>query len=345
MIASPGAPGDSNVFGDDGAAPAGDGGDVLIGGGMRDFIQGNGGVDVLLGGEGDDSLFPGPGNAERADGGPGDDSVVYEADEGNGELLEGGAGVDTLFFRGPSAMLTPGPAALGVDLGAGSFISQTGGGTASGSGTNFEFMGGQDYAFTVAGTDGHNRLSTGESDDMIDPRAGPDRVMAGSGADRVLARDGFTDRIECGPGNDSVVVDQFDEPIDCEAVDLAEVLPAGVERDAPVCSVTGVPRRMTRRRFLRGLRPMAGCNEAVTLDAQLTVAVRRRRGRLVTVRAGQLVLAERALPFAAEARRVVLRVPRRLRRALGRRFTANLTVVARDQFGNRSAIRRTARVR
>ena len=86
------------------------------------------------------------------------------------------------------------------------------------------------------------------------------------------------------------------------------------------------------------------CNEPTSLEARLTVPVRRRGGRLVTVKAGQLVLAEQASPLAGGERRLRLAVPRRLRPALGRRFAATLTVVARDQFGNRGAVTRVVRV-
>jgi hypothetical protein len=345
VIAPPGAPGDSNMDGDDGGVDAaGDGGDVLTGGGMRDFIGGDGGVDVLFGGEGDDSLAPGRGNAERADAGPGDDTISFRAGDGTDELLEGGEGFDRMALSGDSSALNPIASAFALDLAAAT-LRQTAGAEGSASVPGFESLSGGSAMLTVAGTDGHNNLSTGSLDDLVDPRGGPDRVRTGAGADRVMARDGFTDRVECGPDSDSVVADQFDELIACESVDVAVVQPAGVERDAPICTVTGVPRRIARRRFLRGLGPTAGCNEPVELEASLTVGVRRRGGQLVTVRAGQLVLAERALPLAADSRRITLRVPRRLRRVLGRRFAATLTVVALDQFGNRTAIRRVVRVR
>ena len=65
----------------------------------------------------------------------------------------------------------------------------------------------------------------------------------------------------------------------------------------------------------------------------------------MTVRAGQLVLAEQARPLAAGEQRLTLRIPRRLRAALGRRFAATVTVEARDQFGNRGTVTRVVRVR
>ena len=139
-------------------------------------------------------------------------------------------------------LLSPGSGTFGasvlVDL-PDSRVTQTSGGTASASAGAFESFQGSGSVFTVTGTDGHNALTTGAADDLVDPRAGPDRVSTGSGADRVLARDGFGDRMECGPDADTVEADQFDELFDCENVDVAQVLPAGVELDAPVCTVTG----------------------------------------------------------------------------------------------------------
>lgn len=46
--------------------------------------------------------------------------------------------------------------------------------------------------------------------DFIDPRAGRDRVLAGSGDDLVKAQDQFVDRLACGPGFDVVTADLRD---------------------------------------------------------------------------------------------------------------------------------------
>jgi RTX calcium-binding nonapeptide repeat (4 copies) len=337
----------SDIRGDDANRdPTGDGNDTLVGLAGGDSLDGGGGTDALFGGEGADGLRPGPGDGDRADGGPGDDGVILSAGEGTGEQLDGGEGVDTLSsFTG--ATLSSGSGAFqafSVDLAAGS-LSQTAGGTAVASATSFESFAGDGSVFTLTGTDGPNELITGAADDLVNPRAGPDLVRTRRGADRVLARDGFGDRIDCGPDQDAAVLDQFDETFDCEDLDVAQVLPAGVELDAPACTLTGVRRTLRRKRFLRGLRPAVECNEAVTMEARLTVPVRRRRGRLVTVRAGQLVLAEQTRPLATGAQRMTLRVPRRLRTVLGPRFTATLSVVARDQFGNPGRITRAVRIR
>jgi hypothetical protein len=90
------------------------------------------------------------------------------------------------------------------------------------------------------------------------------------GADRVFVRDGFGDRVRCGRGADTVEADQFDELYDCENVARVAVLPPGVDRAAPVCAVRRVAARLSRKRFLRGLRLSVTCNEPTTLEARLT---------------------------------------------------------------------------
>jgi hypothetical protein len=197
----------------------------------------------------------------------------------------------------------------------------------------------------ASGTDGPNLLRTFDGDDVLDPRGSPDRVDAGGGADQLRLRDGFADLGLCGGGVDTVEADQFDELFDCENVQRQSVRPAGVDADAPACSIAGVRSRVRRRAFLRGLSPTLSCSEQATVLVRLTVPVRRRRGRLVTARAGDLVLAERTLQAGTAGTRTRLAVPRRLRAVLGRRFRATLTATARDEFGNTGLVTRTVRVR
>jgi RTX calcium-binding nonapeptide repeat (4 copies) len=331
----------SNLHGDDSAHnPAGDGNDTLTGGDRFDFLDGDGGVDTLRGGAGPDTLTPGPGAGERAEGGPGDDRFNIRPGEGDGEVLDGGPGADTLNVRGfdvAPAFTT----VLGVDLAAGTFAAAT-----PSTLTSLEHVSIRNGVAALTGSDAANLLTTAAADDVVDPRAGADFVDVGAGADRLVSRDGFFDRISCGTGADTVEADQLDVLIDCESASRAFVPPAGVDATDPVCSVERVPSRLRRKRFLRrGISAQVGCDEAVGLEARLTVAVRPRRKRLVAARAGDLVLAETALPVAAGTRRLALRVPRRLRGVLGRRFVARLAVVATDQFGNSTTIARRLRVR
>jgi hypothetical protein len=343
--ALPGAPAEStNLDGDDAAGnPAGDGDDLVTGGDFGDFIDGGGGRDTIVGGAANDTIRPDAGEGDSVDAGPGDDSVRWSLGGSTGQTFTGGPGLDTLQVRGIE-LAPPFATAVSMNLASGE-LRQTAGGDASATAAEFEDASGSGASITLLGTDGPNQLLTSDGDDSVTGGSGPDLLYVFDGADSIFVRDGFGDRVDCGLGTDTVEADQFDELYDCENVTRVDVLPAAVDRAAPVCTVRGLPRRLTRKRFLRRLRPSVGCDEAAAVEARLTVPVGHRRGRLVTTRAGDLVLAERQLPLAAGRRTVSMRVPRALRRALGRRFRARLTVVARDRFGNASRSSRTVRVR
>jgi N-acetylglucosamine-6-sulfatase len=69
---------------------------------------------------------------------------------------------------------------------------------------------GRGGADVLVGRAGSDRLVGG---------SGPDRLYGGPGADRLPARDGYRDRVICGPGNDRAAVDVHDRVAsDCEIV-------------------------------------------------------------------------------------------------------------------------------
>jgi Ca2+-binding RTX toxin-like protein len=140
----------------------------------------------LLGGDGDDTLVAGIGSTELS-GGDGDDTL----EGGTGEdILLGDAGADTIRGRG------------GDDEARG------------GSGRDTVRGGpGDDRLYGDAGAD---RLDGGTGADRLFPQAGADRVTAGPGADRVSAADGTRDRIACGSGTDTAVLDRRDRASSCE---------------------------------------------------------------------------------------------------------------------------------
>ena len=93
----------------------GDGGDnILDGGEGNDFIDGRAGNDTLLGGPGDDTLFGGPGNDrlnggdgnDRESGEDGDDTFVQEFLKNGDDRLSGGAGADTADYSARRASVT-----------------------------------------------------------------------------------------------------------------------------------------------------------------------------------------------------------------------------------------------
>jgi Ca2+-binding RTX toxin-like protein len=70
----------------------------------------------------------------------------------------------------------------------------------------------------LLGNEGNDRLSGGRGNDRL--KAGPGRngLLGGSGDDRLNTMNGRLDRINCGPGRDSVRADRFDRLRRCERV-------------------------------------------------------------------------------------------------------------------------------
>lgn len=112
------------------------------------------------------------------------------------------------------------------------------------------------------------------------------------------------------------------------------------DQTSPTVRVRGVPRRLSRRRFLNGISARISSGEAVRLQVALLA-----RARAVRIaRVGDVVLAERSRGLSAAARRVRLK-PRRRLVGRARRFTVRLRVIATDAAGNRRTVVRRIRVR
>ena len=154
----------------------------------NDTITGGAGANALSGGAGNDHLN-GAGGSDALSGGSGDDAL----DGGSGgDTLDGGAGVDTADY---SARTNP--------------VTATFDGVANdgeaGEGDNV-----LDNVEVVEGGSGGDNLT------------GSDRshtFHGNGGDDTIVARDGATDTITCGAGNDTVTADAFDDvAADCEVV-------------------------------------------------------------------------------------------------------------------------------
>lgn len=88
---------------------------------------------------------------------------------------------------------------------------------------------GTDAADRMRGTSGGDVFKLGRGDDVVHGERGGDRIylgggrdkaFAGVGADRIVARDRFRDRIDCGSGLDVAVVDRRDRVgSSCEQVE------------------------------------------------------------------------------------------------------------------------------
>lgn len=99
----------------------------------------------------------------------------------------------------------------------------------------------------LRGGGGRDRLSGGPGDDRLSGDAGADVLDGGPGRDRIGARDGARDRIACGPGRDTAILDAIDRARGCEIVrrpvvaPVTQQAPAGQAPSAPVPGPTGPP--------------------------------------------------------------------------------------------------------
>lgn len=270
-------PDGEDVPGDATGIVGGSGDDVLIGSNDFDYLGGGPGDDTLTGLDGTDTLFGGDGNDDLAagdgidfgDGEAGDDRV----DGGNGDelSLSGGPGTDTVLGGEGNDAFRSDPGSDDVSGGPGydRYFAQSNDYAGdeprdvslrlddvandgqAGEGDNVRSdiedlsapvvssgtgLAGQ---VTVRGDADFNRIGTNNDDDDIDAGAGGDQVNAFAGDDVVSARDGFGDRIDCGPGTDTATVDQLDEVVGCETVNRADVpTPAPAQQAATTPAAT-----------------------------------------------------------------------------------------------------------
>ena len=361
-------------------AEGGSGGDLIRGGPGNDIIKGFAGDDTLDGGPGDDRLEGIAGasgsSTEGTDtyiGGGGVDSVTYETRGDPLTISQDGVANDGAPGEGDNVD----PSILTV-YGGGSDDTITGSpgrNIVSGLGGNDRLhgLGGDDQLEgglgndELTGADGQDVLGGGDGDDVIDGGPGVDRFwgdeltacisgLCASGQDRILARDGAAEAINCGPGTDSAVVDAIDEvfssvgPSDrCETVDRAGAAPApGVPAPGPGTGTPGtqvlrvtVQRVSLDRRGRFVLRLSAPAAGIVTATASTRVT---RRGRRRTISLG------RASTIARRAGVVTLRLSpsRRSRAALRglRRIRVSARVTFRPATGEAATVsRRTVTVR
>ncbi len=206
--ANDGAPGEHDMLAGIEVIGGTEGDDSLVGGAGRNSFDGRDGDDRIAGRGGDDTLDGGAGR-DRVTGGTGEDAPVG----GSGaDLVVGGPGNDFAYGYGGDDTLL---------LGAG---RDTGNGT---SGDDTIRGGAGDDV--VNGDSGDDRLGAGAGDDRVVGLRGADRLGGGGGADRLdalhgitaevglVGRDGFADRVDCGPARDRVLAERDDRLRGCES--------------------------------------------------------------------------------------------------------------------------------
>ena len=191
------------------------GNDTIDGGGGDDTVDGGAGADMLAGGDGNDTLYPG--------------GTVSGVSDG-ADTLSGGPGVDfaSVSAEGPGPAFAPLPVSVSLNDVADDGIPGEGDNYHSDIEDLYTANGGND---TLVGNATVNLLTTSAGNDSITGGAGNDILRSAGGNDTLDARDGYADRVDCGPGADVAVVDTLDQVSpNCETVQIADV---GNANDTP----------------------------------------------------------------------------------------------------------------
>ncbi len=289
-------------------------GDTLTGGPGDDDLSGRAGGDELRGGDGNDTLLgderDAPG-ADTIDGGAGSDriqndwAVAYpqpqppiavsldgQANDGRPGEGDNVTGVEWIHLNYPATLVAGGDA---VDFEVFNASTEP---TALTGGPGADRLRSYDAADTIDGRGGDDWIEAGYGDDTVVGGPGRDTINAdaGSGAcnflvcrlpvgnDRVDARDGEADSIECGPGNDVATVDRVDTVSNCETVHVSQTGGGGdLPKGSRQCVVPRVKRGSKLSVAKRKLR-RASCGAKVV---RVRSAVQRGRVVKLAPRAGK----------------------------------------------------------
>ena len=167
-------------------------------------ITGTDGNDVLNGTDAAESIYAGAGN-DVVNAGGGDDDL----DGGPGaDVLNGGDGSDAVAYNGSA------PADVTLD----GIADDGAAGEGDNVGSDVEDIFGGDGDDKLTGNTAANTIDGGAGDDHITGGPGEDVLFGNDGDDTINARDGVRDRIECGAGDDTAIIDRIDVvSSDCES--------------------------------------------------------------------------------------------------------------------------------
>jgi hypothetical protein len=183
------------------------------------------GADRLIGGEGPESIIPGPGD-DRLDLGQGTDQVVADGDLDGDDRIEGESFDALLYGRRRTSMtidFRAGTAGTQGETDRFTDIRAVAGGRAPD-----VIQGGGARNVVLGGGDRDLLITRGGADELIGV-AGVDLFRAGSGNDVVYAGDGRAEDVSCGSGRDFAEIDPEDLRTSCEVEEERDgtiVLPA-----------------------------------------------------------------------------------------------------------------------
>jgi hypothetical protein len=286
---------------------------------------------------------------------PGTLTTLYGIDVGADRLVTiGGVGAEgpggpnggTVRAEGTLAVAVDNASDAGFDITANgsAFASLTVGGQpglyrvslAGGTATLIGALAAEVRALTVTGPDNCPGVAGDDQADL-------DGDGQGDACDSDIDGDGVDNIVEAARGTDPRNPDSDGDGVR-DGADLCPTFAArtanGCDELAPRITFTKIPRRITRKRLLKGVRSRIALDEAARLD----VALLGRATSVRVARAGDVVLAERHLRRSARTRTVILR-PKRGLLATRARFSVRLRVTATDAAGNSRTSTKTIRVR
>jgi Ca2+-binding RTX toxin-like protein len=308
--------------GDDSLWGAG-GTDTLDGGAGNDVLEGGAGGDSLDGGAGDDMLngaepdLTGADGADDLAGGPGADVLLGvdgndKLDGGSGpDVMSGGDGRDTVSYESRSEPVTvtlDGVANDGEAFEGDNVLPDV------------EVVLGGTLGDDLSGDGDANSIDGGSGEDLITGNGGHDILEGGSAPDLIQARDGETDRVNCGDDGDLAIVDQRDTVRDCNWIDRGGRRRLVVARSALVIGSKFKYRLPDGHRYYE-------------LEDSLKFPI----GSTIDARQGQARIATARNSDGARQEISVLGGPFTMRQAAGKQPTTDLRLVGSAQGCTRSS--------
>ncbi|MBL96165.1 MAG: hypothetical protein CMF70_12780, partial [Magnetovibrio sp.] len=196
--------------GGDDVLTGGDGMDTIDGGDGNDIIDGSFGDDTISAGDGDDTVY-GSGGDDDILGGDGDDQINAGAGDdhvsGNmgDDTVSGASGDDVLYGDAGSDTIDGGTGDDYIDGGADADVITGGDGD--------DIIEGGLAADTITAGDGDDEIGGGTGNDILAGGAGDDTVDGGEGDDLIDAGDG-NDLVSGGQGWDTVYAGDGDDTVD-----------------------------------------------------------------------------------------------------------------------------------
>lgn len=210
------------------------------------------GADRLRGGEGPESVIPGPGR-DRIELGFGADQVLASSERDGTDTIEGEGRDAILYFRRQTPVTVDLPGGVAGAPGEADRIS------------DIRFAIGGKAADRLLGGGARNALAGGAGEDLLLGRGGEDELdggrdvdeySAGGGRDFVFAADRTSESVDCGAGPDFAFVDGDDVLASCE--DAETVGPVPFPRVSPFAArASTLPEQGLRRTLRRHLGPAA----------------------------------------------------------------------------------------